>query len=163
MSDLSERVRGFVLLADFVNNDAAGKVNVVGGGLSLIGFDPATGQSAPFAVLAHLTCAIPGTETAAVELLLADSSGNVVMLPTPTGESQAMRVAQNVQFQPPVAPGVVLPAGALGATAQIIMHFLAGLPLRLGESYTWRLQVDHEPVASTSFFIPGPPQGPVIG
>lgn len=155
-------VQASIILADFVNIDAGGKVNVLGGGVTLLGW---TGQlTTPFAIFVRLSTPRPIHDAPAVEILLADASGNPVMVPSgPDGESQAMRIAQNVEFSAPAVPGVHIPPGAIASTAQIVLNFGNGLPLKPGHSYTWRVQIDHDVIASESFYIPTGPAMPVIG
>lgn len=164
MSEISELYKAFILVADFVNIDSGGKLNIIGGGVSVLGFNALTGRTADFAVIARITCVDPTRDDeAAVELILADSSGETVQLPSGDGQSQALRVAQNFRFEPATAHGVTVPKGALDSSNQMILNFYGGLPLSPGLTYTWRLHVDHELIASEPFFVPSVPTGPVFG
>lgn len=164
MSDSPDSlIRGHVGLADFVNVDSGGKLNVLGGNLAFIGLQPGQGATAAFAVYATLISPAETSDPVAVELLLVDASGDPVMLPGPSGELQAMRVSQLVQFQSPQIVGISVPRGAVEASAQMILNFPGGLALALGQSYTWRIQVDSEIIAKASFYIPQPPPVAVIG
>lgn len=162
MSEISEQLRASVLLADYAAQDGNGRLSVVGGGLQFVGFEPATGLSAPFAVLVILQSVVPLSEPVAIEIVLADASGQAVELPGPAGP-QLMRVAQNVEFLAPALPGVTLPKGSVNSQAVVNMYFPTGLPLTPGLSYSWRVQADHEVLITQPFFVPGPAQGPVIG
>lgn len=154
-------VRATITIADYVGIDAQGKVNVIGGGITLLGLQE--GGTAPFAIFVRLTSPMPLTDSPALEILLADASGNPVSIPGPQGLPQPLRIAQNVDFLPPAAPGIHIPAGAIPSSAQFAVNFANGLPLPAGHSYTWRVQLDHDVIASESFYIPTPPPGPVIG
>lgn len=164
MSEISDLVTATIIVADFINIDAANKVNVIGGGIQFIGFDPQQGTTSPFAIFVQVHCPLPAPEMeAALEVVLADASGNPVLLPGPTGEGQAMRVAQNIEFRDFQIPGTSIPRGAVPAGSQVVLNFGNGLPLAVSQSYQWRVHIDHELKASYSFYIPGPPPGPVIG
>lgn len=164
MSEISDLIRGSIMLADYAVTDAVGKVNVIGGGLSVIGFDLNQGITTPFTVYASLTCPIPAPDSsAAVEVALVDASGNPVAVAGPTGEGQVVRIAQNVEFAAPVIPGLQIPRGAIESASQIIVNFGNGIPLGVGQAYAFRLSVDGDVKASAAFFVPGPIAGPVIG
>lgn len=156
-------IRGSIVMADYVSIDQLGKAHLVGAGVALLGFDPQQGATTPFALYVRVISPRPSNDRPALEILLADASGQPVMLPGPMGEPQAMRIAQNVEFPPPAAPGVSIPNGALPSVAQFAINFANGLPLVPGQSYSWRVQIDHDVIASESIYIPQPPPGPVIG
>lgn len=156
-------IRASVTIADFVNVDAGGKANLIGAGISLLGFDPQQGVTSPFALYVRLVSPLPTNDRPAVEILLADASGQPVMLPGPMGEAQALRISQNVDFPPVAVQGVTIPNGAIPSVAQFAINFANGLPLAPGHSYSWRIQLDHDVIASESIFIPVAPAGPVIG
>lgn len=156
-------IRASVIIADFVNVDAGGKANLIGAGISLLGFDPQQGVTSPFALYVRLVSPLPTNDRPAVEILLADASGQPVMLPGPMGEAQALRISQNVDFPPVAVQGVTIPNGAIPSVAQFAINFANGLPLAPGHSYSWRIQLDHDVIASESIFIPVAPAGPVIG
>lgn len=163
MSHASESITATVLLADFANISSDGKLSVIGGGIQLLGFNPAQGLSAPFTVYVGLSSPMPLEDAPAVEILLADASGEVVQLPGPAGEPQALRISQNVEFTLPAVAGLDIPRGILPSTSQFVIGFSNGLPLQVGRSYTWRVQIDHEIIASKTMYLPAPTASPVIG
>jgi len=86
MSDAGDSAHVQILLADYAVADAAGKLTVVGGGISVAGSTPNTGLTAAFAVVAVVTFdpAFVG-ESPAVELLLEDQHGQPVAQPGAVG------------------------------------------------------------------------------
>lgn len=163
MSDASDAITATILLADFANISSDGKLNLIGGGIQLLGFNPEQGLTAAFTVYVGLSSPMPLDGAPAVEILLADASGNVVQLPGPAGEPQALRISQNVEFSLPAVVGLDIPKGALPSTSQFVIGFTNGLPLQVGHSYTWRVQVDHEVIASKTMYLPAPTPLPVLG
>ena len=85
--------------------------------------------------------------------------------PVRTGQLQPLRIANVIRAQEPVFPGINVPQGKLWTRTQLILNFAGGLPLRAGQLYTWRAQIDgnDDPRWSVSFFIPAPPPPPVMG
>jgi len=162
MSDVGERITASVMLADYAAQET-GKLHVIGGGLQFLGFDPNMGVTAPFTVIVSLTSPTAiTTDHPAVEIVLVDAGGDPVGLPGPAGP-QVMRISQNVEMPEPALPGQSLPKGSINASATFVLHFATGLPIPPGLSYSWRVQIDHDVKATYPFFIPGPPQGPVLG
>lgn len=166
MSEVSDAATVRLLLADYAAVDAASKLNVIGGGLTLVGFNPEPGLTAPFAVVASVGVP-PGLYGAecSVEIILEDSSGEPVSLPGPTGETQTMRVGQAITFERPTFPVAHVPQGVMGARVQWVLAFSTGLPLAVGQRYVWRVKIDHDTRDDwiEEFFVPGPAPGPVIG
>jgi hypothetical protein len=162
MSEIAERVTARLLLADYANVDQAGKLNLIGGGVRVLGFDPNTDASAPFSVVLTIESPLSG-DSPALEIMLTTATGLVYKVPGPGGVSQAVRISQNIEFAEPGLPGIAIPKGALPSTAQVVINFSNGLPLKPGYSYQFRAQLDHEVVATYSFYIPPLPKGPVIG
>lgn len=158
-----QSVRATLLLADYANVDAVGKLNLVGGGVSIVGFEFQQGTSSPFTLYVRIVSPMPLDDRPAVEIVLVDASGDPVQIPGPAGELQTMRIGQNIQLAAPQLPGVDIPPGAVPSSAGFVIGFPNGLPLAPGHSYTWRVQVDHDVIASESFYIPLPAPGPVIG
>ena len=99
MSEGSSAASGTILIADFVNVDAAGKVNIIGGGIQYLGFDPENELTAPFAVFVNVTVNIPSLEDtmASVEVLLVDTDGQPVSIHGPDG-SNTMRFEPGGRF-----------------------------------------------------------------
>lgn len=147
---------GTVLIADFVNVDAAGKVNIVGGGIQFLGGDPETGMTAPFAVYVNITVSIPVFEgtSAAVEVLLVDTDGQPITVPSPEGEN-TMRFSQDVNFRPVSGPNDQQPPIGFPGSSNIVLNFPGGLPLPTGATYEWAVMLDGSRIAATTFFVPG--------
>lgn len=147
---------GTVLIADFVNVDAAGKVNIIGGGIQFLGSDPETGLTAPFAVYVNVTVSIPlfDETSAAVEVVLVDTDGQPVVVPSPEGPN-IMRFNQDVDFRHTVRPEVQPPPMGFPGTSNIVLNFPGGLPLPTGSSYEWVVLLDESRLCSTTFFVPG--------
>lgn len=164
MSHLSEIAKGTILLADYVNVDPMGKVNIIGGGIQFMGFDPETGMSTPFSLFVSLSASpAPGQDRhAAMEIVLVDLDGHAIELPGPAG-MQAMRVSQNVEFTSVTPPGAPAPPTGFPSTANMAMNFVNGLPLAPGRTYEWVVQLDHDLISKVAFHVPGPTPGPVIG
>jgi len=139
-----------MLISEYGGTDPAGRLNVVGGGIYVLGQGGlaaqglAPGFTAPFAVVT--TVAVPPEllgQECALELQLEDSAGDAVTLPGPAGEPQALRVGQAVAFdEPATAPGI--PRRTLRPRTQWVLNFSGGLPLPLGQLYTWRVKIDME-------------------
>lgn len=156
MSESSSAASGTVLLADFVNVDSAGKVNIIGGWIQFMGFDPASKLTAPFAVFVNVTVNIPSFEdtSATVEVLLVDADGHPVSITGPEG-SNTMRFSHEVDFLHVVAPHLQTPPVGFPGTSNIVLNFPSGLPLKVGASYEWLVLMDQTRLASTTFFVPG--------
>lgn len=163
MSEVSERIEASITVGDFVNIDTVGKFNVIGGGIRIVGFNPDAGSTSPIAVLVQLASPLPTLgDGPAVEVVLTTATGSIVKVGS-GAQAQAVRVAQTVELESVTPPGLSIPRGALPASAQLVLNFPTGLPLRAGNSYQWRLQVDHEVKASYSFFVAGTQPPPVFG
>ena len=156
MQDLSS-ADGNILIADFVNIDAAGKVNIIGGGVQFLGFDPDTGMTAPFSLYASIIVTLPTLDEAseAVDILLVDADGQPVTLPGPEGPNQ-LRFNQIVDFTHAKNPAVQQPPIGFPGSSNVVMNFPGGLPLPSGSTYEWVVLVDGRRLASTTFFVPGP-------
>ena len=162
MSEIADRVNAQLLMADFANIDGTGKLNIVGGGVRVLGLDEGAETTSAFAVILVVESPISG-DSPALELLLTTATGQLYKIPTGNGGSQAVRISQNIDFAEPAVPGVQIPRGAVPSAAQVVLNFSNGLPLRAGYAYQFRAQLDHELVASYSFFVPARPAQPVIG
>jgi len=173
VSNVSKSAVVRIFLADFIAADTAGKLNMIGGGLSVVGVQgteagPIAGNTAPFGVVFSIAVAreLYGEECSA-ELVLEDSTGRPVSLPTPDGKGeQVLRVAQNVTFEEPnFPPGARVPRGSMLARTQWVLMFPAGLTLTPGGVYRWRLKIDHETRADWTepFYVPAGPSPIVVG
>lgn len=166
VSELSESATVRLQLADFASADPQNKINLIGGGLSLIGFNPQVGLSQPFALVVWVTVPAKFYDAeATVEIVLEDSGGGLVALPAPVGAAQPLRIGQAVTFEKPNFAPAYVPPGQMPARAQWVLNFNTGLPLPPGQRYVWRVRVDTETQASwvEEFFVPGAAPGPVIG
>ena len=148
---------GNILIADFVNIDAAGKVNIIGGGVQFLGFNPDTGLTAPFSLYTNITINLPTLDEAssAVEVLLVDTDGQPVVLSGPEGQNP-LRFSQVVDFTHTTNPAVQQPPMGFPACSNVVMNFPGGLPLPAGAIYEWVVQMNGTRLSSTTFFVPGP-------
>lgn len=170
MSDAYDTVKVTLLLADYIAVDATGKLNVIGGNIQMVGYNPNTALTGPFACAALLE--FPHAlvqEAPAIELVLEDEAGIPVPMPNPAGPDappQYVRLGNAAPLsEPAFPPGVFVPKGTVGPRAQIVLYFQNGLPLTPGRSYAFRIRVDSETRShwALTFFVPGPMPGPVIG
>lgn len=143
-----------LMLADFVNVDASGKVNIIGGGVQFLGHDPSNGMSAAFSVYVNITVSLPQfEETAAnVEVVLVDGDGQAVTLETEQGNN-TVRFVQEVDFRIN-GDGSSMPPIGFPSTSNIVLNFPQGLPLAPNSAYEWLVFVDSQRLTSTSMFIP---------
>jgi hypothetical protein len=153
-------------MADYAAADTAGKLNIIGGGLTAIGYVRDTGTTAAFAVVMSVT--VPArhfNEACSVELVLEDAAGAPVSLPGPApGQAQVLRIGQAIQFGEPKAIAGV-PRLQLPLRNQWVVAFSNGLPLPVGQRYVWRAKIDHDSrdAWTEEFFVPGPIPGLVLG
>jgi hypothetical protein len=163
VSEMAESISAHVTIADYVD-EANGKIIIIGGGIQFVGFIPQMGMTTAFSIFVEMQCPVPVPERhAAVELLLVDASGQAVQVPGEGDSKQALRVAQNVEFIEPYLPGASVPRGSVNARATMTLAFPNGIPLTPGHSYSWRVQIDHDVLATQPFYIPAPQIGPVLG
>jgi hypothetical protein len=167
VSDVSDVAAVSLMIADYAVVDAAGKLNIIGGGVSTLGYVANVGLTAPFALIAAVSVP-PGHYNAecSLEIILEDASGAPVALPGPSGEAQVMRIGQAVRFDEPRSqPGVIVPRHVLPSRQQWVLAFNTGLPLPLGQKYAWRVKIDTETRHEWAepFFVPGHAAGPVLG
>jgi hypothetical protein len=159
---ITDDARVSIILADYANQDAVQKINILGGGWQITAVGP-NGLTAEQAVVVFIE--VPpqyrGDQFAA-GLSLVNEAGDPVQFPGPDGQLQALRIQQLVRVDPPVTPGVHIP-GHVPSRAQLVTRLGNGLPLAPGQLYTWIFEIDGNPKASISFFVAGPPPGPVIG
>ena len=165
MSDVFDRARVSLMLADYAVTDQLGKLQVVGGGLQVVGRDHGTGATAAFALVVALE--FPPevfNEQYVFEIVLQDTAGNPVELPDGSG-SPVIRFGQNLQVEEPNFRGAGVPRRALPARSHIVLYFNTGLPLPPGRVLLWRARIDGEtrPNWTLSFFVPAPPAAPVLG
>lgn len=164
----ADSARVSILLADFANTDSDGKLNIVGGGLQFIGYDPYANTTLPFAVVATVSF---GHECAhsspSIELQLEDHEGQLVTIPGPTGhDGPLVRVGKSdplAAVSYPTAPE--FQTAPLDPSVKIVLGFSTGLPLPSGRVYTWRVMIDAQRREewATRFFVPGIQSPPAIG
>lgn len=163
MSDLGQSVNVSLTIADFVNSDPSGKVNVVGGGVQVVGYDVESGTTTPFAVMVEIRLPVGAFDREfAFELMLRRDDGNVVELPNPAGP-QKMRIAQNMKAERPQTGGAL--AATLPPTMRFVMNLANGLPLRVDSAYYWEVRIDGETKDQwrAHFMVPGSNPGIVFG
>ena len=163
MSEVCERASVSLVLADYAVADQLGKLQMVGGGLQIIGRDHASGVSSAFALVVSLD--FPPevfNEQYAFEVVLEDTAGAPVEL---TAAPTVMRFGQTLQVEEPNFRGNGVPRHALPARSHVVLYFNTGLPLPAGQVLVWRARIDGDsrPEWSVPFFVPGPPSGPVLG
>lgn len=165
MSAISSKCIASIVLADYASIDGEGKANIIGGGISFIGFNPQDGLSAPFALYVQISAEVSSSDEnqAAIEVVLQDIEGNPIMLPGPTGAAEPMRMAQAVEFSVVQPPGTTKPPADFPALTNFVLNFSNGLPLQLGEHYKWVVKVDGDEKASEHFSLPKPQAPPVFG
>jgi len=168
MSEVYENAAVSLILADFAVADQLGKLQMVGGGLQLIGRDHNTGVSAAFAVVVSLT--FPPAlfnEQYAFEVVLEDSAGNPLELAESAAVpgSRVMRFGQTLQIEEPNFRGSGVPRRSLPTRSHVVLYFNTGLPLPPGRVLVWRARIDGEsrPDWTVPFFVPAPPPAPVLG
>lgn len=165
MSEVADAANVRILLADFVNTDPAGKLNIIGGGISMVGVDPNLKSTIPHAVVARI--AFPPKyvgDSPAIELALEHDDGTPVALPNPMGP-QLLRVGAADALKPAVMPNTDVPPNAVWPSVQFAMFFSNGLPLEPNRVYTWRVKIDHDTREewTEKFYVFTPSSGPVVG
>ena len=132
-----------VVLADFAEADANGKVHILGAGWSVTGPDPS-----PQAVVVFLK--VPASQAGspvAVALRLLDPSRNVVVIPGMSGP-QPLEISGQVIAKTPTEDWDT--TRDLGASFVVN---IAPLSLGPGSVYSWICEVDGKEVASAEFLV----------
>lgn len=164
MSEISESARLTLVMADFAMVTGEGKVNIVGAGLSGLGFDPGQGVTTRFTVVSEVCIpAASAPAEAAVEITLL-REGEVVKLAGPLGE-QALRIGQTPTFEKPNFPAAMAVRDAVEARHVSVLDFGSGLPIAPNAAYEWVLQVDGDADNAIRYpfaVLAGTP-GPVFG
>lgn len=147
MSLVSDVVRVRILMADYAAVDAAGKLSVIGGGISVVLKNPNAGQTAPVTLVVSL--AVPPDrygDECAIEITLEDASGEIVTMPGAVpGAPQPLQINNSTKFSEPMTQRPeVAPKGYLWAVAQLVAQFPVGLPLASGAGYQWRVKIDNQ-------------------
>lgn len=165
MSEVFQKASVSLILADFAVADQLGKLQMVGGGLQVIGRNHSTGVSGAFALVVSLT--FPSelyNEQYAFEVLLETADGQPAQL-SGGDTSRVMRFGQTLQIEEPNFRGSGVPRRALPARSHVVLFFNSGLPLPPGEVLIWRARIDGEsrPDWTVAFFVQAPPAPPVLG
>ena len=165
MSEIAENCAVSLILADYVAIDVAGKANVIGGGISFLGFDPQVNLTSPFALYAVVSTPLPPNHEnqAALELTLVHSDGQLVLLPGNDGTPAPLRISQIIEFKLNQPAGTERPPIEFPSSVSSAVNFGNGLPLTPGVHYQWQIKVDGEVKATTSFMVPRPSAPPVFG
>ena len=168
MSEVFDRAAVSLVLADYAVSDELGKLQLIGGGLQIIGRDHGTGMSAAFALVVSIV--FPAEvfhEQYAFEVVLEDDSGRPLELADPPAGavSPLIRYGQTLQVEEPNFRGRGVPRRALPARTHVVLSFNTGLPLPAGRVLSWRARIDGESRQhwTLPFFVPGPSAPPVLG
>lgn len=161
---LADEAQVTLLLADYIGIDAGGKINAIGAGVQILGWQD--GKTAPhhLAVWINVPSKRVGAKfTLSIELRNMDAN-EVVSVPGPLGQPEAMRVQQLATVERPTIPGMHLP-DSISSRIQVALNFVTGLPLSAGHNYRWRLEIDgqHRKGWVTDFYVPEGPALPVFG
>jgi hypothetical protein len=165
MSDISSVAEINAFIADYAIADAVGKLNVIGGGITLIGHQPG-GATAPFTVL--ISVAVParfaGQEYALTVELINETTGRHVSVPSNEGPPQVLRAQQVVTVPPLQIPQGFKPPPDAFVAHNVAMGFPTGIPLPAGNTFDFRVQIDGNVMPKTiRFHILKPDPGPVLG
>lgn len=167
MSSIFEDAHVSVFVGDYIAVDAGGKLNAIGLGFTAVGIQQ-TGLSSPMCVatIIDLPRKHAGSEfSLSIELRDTDAD-EAVKVPGPSGQLEALRVQQVARVDPAQSPvpGVYLPPD-MPSRVQAILAFAAGLPLRPGGNYAFRIEIEgsHRKHWIAPFHVLGPPPGPVFG
>lgn len=165
MSEIADSCLVSIVLADYVAIDVAGKANVIGGGVSFLGFDPQMNLTSPFALFIEVSTPLPPNHEnqAALELTLISADGQPVQLPGNDGAPSPMRISQIIEFKLNQPSGTDRPPVDFPSSVSSAINFGNGLPLAPGVHFKWQVKIDGEVKATTSFMIPKPSAPPVIG
>lgn len=146
------RVR--ILMADYAAIDQAGKLNITGGGISVV-LKPSGPQPVPIALVVSLAVPPELYDTECdVKVALENSSGELVTMASHEGR-QPVQIEHRVKFGEPLAAvPEAAPKRFLWATSQVVVQLPAGLPVQAYEGYQWRVIVDdHAPDEWTERFV----------
>jgi hypothetical protein len=162
---LLDQARVTVLLADYITVDGNGKLTAVGAAFTLIGLQP-DGHTPPMhvAVIVDVPGTLVGHDFAMSVSLRDDTAGTAVLVPGADGTPEPLQVAQVMRAQAPNVPGLQVPSSVPGRV-QVVLGFPNGLPLQVGHSYRWSVELDgaSKPEWSTTFHVPASAPGPVFG
>jgi hypothetical protein len=134
-----------ILLADYVAIDGSSKkLQVVGGGITILGVNSRTGLSAPFGVLVVVEApsSLYGAECS-VDVTIEDAAGAVALLPG-EGPGEPLQLKQTIKLDAPALQAPDDPKDFLTARVMLALMFSVGLPLAPGAGYRVRLKIDGE-------------------
>ncbi|MGI8535108.1 MAG: hypothetical protein ACR2K2_01165 [Mycobacteriales bacterium] len=157
-----------VLLADYANIDAAGKVNVLGGFFAPLGYNPQTKHAAAHQLIVVIDVPLSeaGQEFPLQLQLRNQTRGEVVRFISPEGRLEPLQIAQAQRVPPaPALPGLTLPPDH-PIRMQTVLGIDAGVAaVEPGEHYAWKVSIDGQskPGWDARFSVPGGPPPPVIG
>lgn len=165
MSEIAANAKVNLAMADFAADDAAGKVNVIGKGVAVVGYNPQQNISTPFVLVCDVwlpTAQLPVEFP--IEVALLDQAGEVVDLPTPAG-TQKLRIAHVADMKYPTGPISNATSKHIGGRHNLTVNFNTGLPLAPNGLYTWRVEIDGDEDYKWTypFAVAGPPSAPVLG
>jgi hypothetical protein len=147
VSQVSDAAAVHILMADYAAVDSTGKLNVIGGGVTVVGSPPAGPGRIPLSLIVWVV--VPPQHYGAnstVEVTLEDDSGEIVTWPSgSSGEPELARIVQQVRFPEPNLPrGSDAVRGFLPARLQFVVGFPGGLALAKDRGYRWRVTVDDQ-------------------
>ena len=156
------------LLCDYAANDAAGKLNVIGAGVTFLNLVAGPGTpTPPFTLVAQVNVpASHADKQYALTVELFDvTRGQIVNMPADDpGQLQALRAQQVVTVgRPMLPPGLQQPDNPMMGNT-MMMAFPQGLPLQENTAYEWRVQIDGQTRHwFYRFHVLGPQPGVIIG
>lgn len=166
MSEIAQSAHVNITVADYIAPGQAGKLTIVGSGISIAGCDPKSGRTAPLSAVATVTfdARFVG-ESPIVEFTLEADDGTLVELPPPPDAAdegpQPLRITADGPLNPTIIEGVDIPASAARPKVQMMVQVQNGLPLKPARLYYWRVTVDGEsrdewtePLYVPAFFTP---------
>lgn len=150
-----------IFLADYAQNDLAGKIHALGVGWGQTQIQP-TGLTPSQAVVVLIE--VPWDQCnkpLSLVLELVTEDGQPVPIPTDeSGSTEPLRFESQVLAVPP--PGA--PNGSPGKTS-LIANLAGGLPLNAGHWYTWRATLDGKTSSDWEvlFYVARQPMQPTFG
>jgi hypothetical protein len=150
VSALSDVATVHMLMADYAQAEG-GKLNVIGGGITVAGRSPNIAVTAPFSLVVSVEVPPDHYDSeAAVEIILEDPAGDVVTVPGAATDDErwpVVRVSQTARFTGPIVPPYLrfpeqFQQGYLPSRVYMVIGFPTGLPLPSGAAYLWRVAVD---------------------
>jgi hypothetical protein len=143
VSNVSDVAAVQLLMADYAAIDQAGKLNIIGGGISVLSQVP--GREVTNAIALVVSLSVPPThygQSCSLVVSL-ERAGDVVSAPSAaTGSPQPVRFEQTARFEAPTLASQVMPKDYLRGRFQLVAAFPYGLPLPIGGEYLWRVTLD---------------------